>query len=163
MLKRRPSPLPTRPFPGRDAIGNNPAAAPQTAAQAPPPSLPTRRWGLGRVVLALAWLTLASDSEAHAILVKAQPEKGAVLAEAPKEVLLIFNDAVGQEFLALAVVDAAGRRVDKHDARLDLTDHSHLRASLHPLAPGPYLVRYRVLSADGHVVSGKYTFRVQPP
>jgi len=75
--------------------------------------------------------------------------------------LLIFNDGVGQEFLALAVIDESGKRVDNHDAKLDFTDHSHLRAALAKLMPGKYTVRYRVFSADGHVVSGKYFFHVQ--
>jgi methionine-rich copper-binding protein CopC len=93
---------------------------------------------------------------AHAILVKANPAQDATLTDVPEDVLLIFNDAVGQEFLALAVIDPSGKRVDNHDAKLDFTDHSHLRASVSKLAPGRYTVRYRVLSADGHVVSGKY-------
>lgn len=98
---------------------------------------------------------------AHAILVKANPERESVIFDVPDEVLLIFNDSVGQEFLALAVIDPSGKRVDNHDAKLDFTDHSHLRASVSKLGPGRYTVRYRVLSADGHVVSGKYFFDVQ--
>lgn len=98
----------------------------------------------------------------HAILVRANPAKDETVSDAPEEISLFFNDAVGEQFLALSVVDAAGKRVDNHDARLDFTDHSHLRASLENLAPGHYMVRYRVLSADGHVVSGKYFFDVKP-
>lgn len=98
---------------------------------------------------------------AHAILVKSTPEKESTITDAPDEVLLIFNDSVGQEFLALAVIDPSGKRVDNHDAKLDFTDHSHLRASVSKLAPGRYTVRYRVLSADGHVVTGKYFFDVK--
>ena len=100
---------------------------------------------------------------AHAILVKAMPERDATLTDAPEEVLLTFNEGVGNDFLALAVVDGAGKRVDNHDARLDFTDRSKLRTSVSNLSPGRYLVRYRVLSADGHVVSGKYFFQVQNP
>ena len=37
-----------------------------------------------------------------------------------------------------------------------------LAAALPPLAPGTYHVEWRVLSADGHVVSGRYTFHVAP-
>ncbi len=115
-----------------------------------------------RATLSVLLLSLlAGQAEAHAILVKANPDREASLTEAPDEVLLIFNDSVGQEFLALAVIDPSGKRVDKHDAKLDFTDHSHLRASVSKLAPGRYTVRYRVLSADGHVVSGKYFFDVQ--
>ncbi|NJD05740.1 MAG: copper resistance protein CopC [Methylococcaceae bacterium] len=98
---------------------------------------------------------------AHAILVKALPERDAVVSDVPEEVLLTFNEGVGQEYLALAVVDESGKRVDKHDAHQDFTDHSHLRASVEKLVPGRYMVRYRVLSADGHVVSGKYYFQIQ--
>lgn len=116
-----------------------------------------------RALLALSLAAATPAALAHAILVKAQPDKESVVAEAPKEIVLVFNDAVGQEFLALAVIDASGKRVDKHDAQLDFTDHSHLRASVEEkIPPGQYIVRYRVLSADGHVVSGKYSFQFQP-
>jgi methionine-rich copper-binding protein CopC len=100
---------------------------------------------------------------AHAILVKAAPDKEATISDSPEEVLLIFNEGVGQEYLALAVVDSAGKRVDRHDAKLDFTDRSHLRASIDKLNPGRYMVRYRVVSADGHVISGKYFFQMQDP
>lgn len=99
---------------------------------------------------------------AHAILVKAMPERDATITDIPEEIHLTFNEGVGTEFLALAVVDDSGKRVDKHDAKLDFTDHSNLRASVSGLAAGRYMVRYRVLSADGHVVSGKYYFQIQP-
>jgi copper resistance protein C len=102
-----------------------------------------------------------STASAHAILVKSDPSKEAVLTVPPREVHLTFNDAVGEEYLALAVIDATGNRVDGRDARLDFTDHAQLRASVGKLAKGQYLVRYRVLSADGHVVSGKYGFSIQ--
>ena len=98
---------------------------------------------------------------AHAILVRSLPEKEATVTDIPEEVLLTFNEGVGSDYLALAVVDENGKRVDRHDARLDFTDRSHLRASLTPLAAGRYTVRYRVLSADGHVVSGKYFFQIK--
>ncbi|WP_434130161.1 copper resistance CopC family protein [Methylocaldum sp. GT1BB] len=114
------------------------------------------------LLLILAGSALASpELAAHAILVKAVPDREAVVSEAPSEVLLTFNERVGDAFLAVAVIDAKGKRVDKHDARLDFTDRSRLRASVENLAPGRYMVRYRVLSADGHVVSGKYFFQLQ--
>lgn len=100
---------------------------------------------------------------AHAILVKAIPDRDATITDVPDEVLLTFNEGVGNDFLALAVVDGEGKRVDNHDAKLDFTDRSKLRTSVSKLTPGRYMVRYRVLSADGHVVSGKYFFQVQTP
>lgn len=117
--------------------------------------------GLLRVMMVLGLGCLSLAATAHAILVKADPAKEAVLSRAPEEVHLTFNDAVGEEFLALAVVDASGKRVDRHDAKLDFTDRAQLRATLEPLVKGQFMVRYRVLSADGHVVSGKYNFTLQ--
>ncbi len=105
--------------------------------------------------------SLATGQLAHAILVKANPEKEATITDIPEEILLTFNEGVGSEYLALAVSDSTGKRVDKHDAHLDFTDHSHLRASLENAGKGRYTVRYRVLSADGHVVSGKYFFDIK--
>lgn len=113
------------------------------------------------LILSFVIVLSISRAQAHAILVKADPAKEAVLSQIPTEIHLTFNDSVGQEFLALAVVDSSGKRVDRHDAKLDFTDHAQLRATLEPLAKGQYMVRYRVLSADGHVVSGKYTFILQ--
>ena len=104
---------------------------------------------------------LATGQLAHAILVRANPDKEAVITDIPEEILLTFNEGVGNEYLALAVSDSTGKRVDKHDAHLDFTDHSHLRASLENAGKGRYTVRYRVLSADGHVVSGKYFFDIK--
>jgi len=114
-----------------------------------------------RFLLCLGFWLLPLSAQAHAILVKADPPKDGVISQAPKEVHLTFNDAVGNEYLALAVVDSSGKRVDGHDAKLDFTDHAQLRASVEGLNKGTYMVRYRVLSADGHVVSGKYQFSIQ--
>lgn len=97
---------------------------------------------------------------AHAILVEANPEKEAVLPQAPETIRLRFNEGVGQKYLALAVVNSEGKRVDNRDAGLDRRDPSVLSVTLTPLPAGKYMVRYRVLSADGHVVSGKYFFTV---
>jgi methionine-rich copper-binding protein CopC len=35
-------------------------------------------------------------------------------------------------------------------------------APLPALAPGPWRVEWRVLSTDGHVVSGRFEFRIAP-
>lgn len=114
-----------------------------------------------QVLLSYGLFLLPFSVHAHAILVKADPPKDGIVSQVPKEVHLTFNDAVGNEYLALAVVDSSGKRVDGHDAKLDFTDHAQLRATVGGLTKGAYMVRYRVLSADGHVVSGKYHFSIQ--
>jgi methionine-rich copper-binding protein CopC len=99
---------------------------------------------------------------AHAILVKSQPAKDEILAQAPKQIDLWFNDAVRGEYKALAVIDSNGKRVDNHDVEQSITDGSNIHATVQNLIPGVYTVRYRVVSEDTHIVTGKFEFTVKP-
>jgi len=100
-------------------------------------------------------------ASAHAILVKSQPAKDETVSESPKQVDLWFNDAVRGEYKAVAVIDAAGKRVDNHDVEQSLTDGSHIYATVGQLPAGKYTVRYRVVSQDTHIVTGKFEFNVK--
>jgi len=113
---------------------------------------------------ALLAVTLLSplSAWAHAILVKSQPAKDETVKESPKQIDLWFNDAVRSEYKALAVIDSSGKRVDNHDVEQGLTDGSHIYATVPNLAPGTYTVRYRVVSEDTHIVTGKFEFTVKP-
>ena len=97
----------------------------------------------------------------HAILVKSQPAQDETVAESPKQIDLWFNDAVRSEYKAVAVIDAAGKRVDNHDVDQSLTDGSHIYATVASLPSGKYTVRYRVVSQDTHIVTGKFEFNVK--
>ncbi|WP_246534979.1 copper resistance CopC family protein [Methylomonas paludis] len=99
---------------------------------------------------------------AHAILVKSQPAKDEIVTQAPKQIDLWFNDAVRSEYKALAVIDSTGKRVDNHDVEQTLTDGSHIHATVADLPAGTYTVRYRVVSEDTHIVTGKFEFTVKP-
>jgi methionine-rich copper-binding protein CopC len=100
---------------------------------------------------------------AHAIMVKSQPAEGAVLTESPKQIDVWFNDKVGSEYKALAVIDSAGKRVDNKDVTQETFDQSHLYSTLQSLLPGTYTVRYRVVSIDTHIVTGKFQFSIKTP
>ncbi len=112
-------------------------------------------------LLAVALLSPLS-AWAHAILVKSQPAKDETVKESPKQIDLWFNDAVRSEYKALAVIDSSGKRVDNHDVEQGLTDGSHIYATVPNLAPGTYTIRYRVVSEDTHIVTGKFEFTVKP-
>ena len=101
-------------------------------------------------------------AEAHAILVKSQPAKDEVVNVAPKQIDLWFNDPVRSQYKALAVIDSEGKRVDNRDVEQALTDGSHIYATVSDLAPGTYTIRYRVVSQDTHIVTGKFQFSVKP-
>lgn len=73
-----------------------------------------------------------------------------------------YDAGIRDDFVALAVINASGIRVDKRDAAIDSADQSHVSTSVGPLTPGEYTVRYRAISADGHQVSGAFMFEVRP-
>jgi len=54
-----------------------------------------------------------------------------------------------------------GRPVALPVARAGGEDAARLIVPLSPLAPGVYIVRYRVLAADGHVTEGALRFTIQ--
>ncbi|BCX88346.1 copper transport protein ycnJ [Methylomarinovum tepidoasis] len=116
--------------------------------------------------LLLFWLAtlLPLWAQAHAILVEANPAPKSVIkvSEAPREIWLRFDAGVGERYLALAVIDRSRKkRVDAKDADRDFTDPSIVRASFkEPLQPGKYMVRYRVQSADTHIITGRFQFTV---
>ncbi|HTV33955.1 MAG TPA: copper resistance CopC family protein [Methylocella sp.] len=97
---------------------------------------------------------------AHAIIVRTSPEKGGVAPQNIGKVEVWYDAGIRSEFVALAVINAAGDRVDKHDAAIDLLDPAHVSTSVDTLTPGEYTVRYRAISADGHQVSGAWVFEV---
>jgi methionine-rich copper-binding protein CopC len=101
-------------------------------------------------------------AQAHAILVKSQPAKDETVTEAPKQIDLWFNDPVRSEYKALAVIDSEGKRVDNHDVEQGLTNGANIYATVQNLVAGTYTVRYRVVSEDTHIVTGKFQFTVKP-
>ncbi len=113
----------------------------------------------------ITFLALISPSSvfAHAIMVKSQPEQNAILTVSPKQIDVWFNDKVGSEYKALAVIDSSGNRVDNKDATQELLDGSHLYCSIPNLPKGTYTVRYRVVSLDTHIVTGKFQFTIKEP
>ena len=111
------------------------------------------------------WRTKQDEPEiilAHAIIVKTSPPQGGVAAGNIGKVDVWYDAGIRDSLAALAVVSAAGERVDKRDAAIDASDPAHVSVSVSPMIPGKYTVRYRALSADGHMVSGAWEFDVQP-
>ena len=77
------------------------------------------------------------------------------------KVELWYDAPISSAMAALSVTDAAGQRVDKHDAAIDRSNGAHVTTSIEAPGPGEYTVRYRAISADGHIVSGTYHFTIK--
>jgi len=100
---------------------------------------------------------------AHAIVLESVPARDAVLDRAPERVILRFNSkiekrlsritlATGKEAPVPVSILTAGADADQQPDRLVVP--------LRPLPPGGYVLRYKVLSADGHITEGALKFTV---
>ena len=114
-----------------------------------------------------ALLALHTPALAHARLERSSPAAGAVLATSPATVELKFNELLDEEFNAVEVFRAKrdGTPADEQNlttgkARVDAADQTRLTTDLGPLAPGAYVVQWKVLSRDGHSARGRVLFRI---
>ena len=117
------------------------------------------------LVLALTVLALSSLESglalAHSGLQRAEPPAESTLKSPPSEVKLNFSERLEPAYSGIQVEDERGARVDRGDSHVDRSNPFLLRATLAPLAPGTYTVIWRVLSVDGHVTEGRFTFQVE--
>jgi copper resistance protein C len=118
-----------------------------------------------RTALALAGIVVAAafpeSADGHALLVRTSPPKRAVLRDPPKQVELWFNERLEPAFATMTISDGAGATVGGSRAIVDGNGRKRLTVDLPPLAPGRYVVRFRVLSVDGHVAEDSFGFSVR--
>jgi len=111
-------------------------------------------------LVALAALALPAAAFAHASLSRTVPSFRQRVEIAPTQVLLHFDQGV-KIFAGDAIeVWTAGGALVSLPARQPHDTHDVI-APLRKLDKGPYTVRWHVLSIDGHVVSGVFTFGVR--
>ncbi len=123
-----------------------------------------RHAGAGLACLVLASLGLAAGlAWGHAALVRSTPAQRAVITRSPDRVRLWFNEPLEAKFARVSVWDGQARQVDRQDIVVGPEDQRGLSVGVPELGPGPYTVRYRVLSVDGHVVEGSFRFTVRAP
>lgn len=115
--------------------------------------------------LAAATLT-AAPAQAHAALVGTDPASGAVLDEVPRRVSLQFSEDIAPEFVTVNVRVAGGEpervrtSVETTTVRAVLDGVS---ASSKPRSGATWQVDYRVVSVDGHPITGSLDFVAPTP
>jgi len=112
-------------------------------------------------IVALIALALPAHAFAHANLDSTSPRYQQRLRTAPRVVVLRFDQSIKAEPNAIQVKNQFGKTLSG-TAR---ANGEAVTVPLRQLPRGPYTVRWHVLSEDGHVVSGVFTFgvRVKPP
>jgi methionine-rich copper-binding protein CopC len=112
------------------------------------------------VPAALAVLAVtAPQAAAHTELDTSSPGANAALAGLPPLVTLTFSDATTQKYAKVAVTGPDGKPAATGDPQVE--DKTVTLPLGTASAVGRYTVGYRVVSADGHPVSGSYTFTVR--
>ncbi|MFD2262267.1 copper resistance CopC/CopD family protein [Lacibacterium aquatile] len=109
-----------------------------------------------RILLFLLGLFVSFDAAAHAVLISITPGDGARVAEVPAEIALTFNEPVSPEVFtligpdgtAISVLPAVGKGANVSQPLPK------------DLPQGPYLLRWKVISADGHTIINASAFGI---
>jgi copper transport protein len=110
------------------------------------------------IVASIIALT-AGVAAAHAGVLGTSPVDGQSVSPQPQNVSVSFSEDVSTSGGGLNVRNADGTRVD--DGTSVVTGGTVLITGLKPGLPdGTYVATYRVLSADGHPVSGSFLFGI---
>src|SRR5271166_1776172 len=109
-------------------------------------------------MVAIVALAGAPAASAHATRIAVDPAENASLTTGPTRVSATFNEPLQTTFAAMTVVGPDGNLWSTGDPRIQ---GAVVSVKVRPLGPsGSYTVNYRVTSADGHVVSGSWSFRL---
>ncbi len=123
----------------------------------------TRLLGLAAVAilafgLSAVALTSAGPAWSHATLVSSSPADGEQVPVPPSRVSATFNEPMQTQFAAMTLIGPDG---GQYGAGEPTVDDTVISVAVRPGGPaGDYTANYRATSADGHVVSGSWTFRV---
>ncbi|MET8848377.1 copper resistance CopC family protein [Amycolatopsis sp. NPDC004625] len=106
---------------------------------------------------AVAVLGTATPALAHNVLISSDPANGSSVAAGPPKISLTFDQYVqGADVNQIAVTGPGGGQWAEGPISVV---NNVISAPLRPLGPaGKYTIGYRVLSADGHPVTGELTF-----
>lgn len=108
-------------------------------------------------LVVLAWLVLAAGPAlAHASLKSSTPANGANVAQAPREVVLQFTEAVNPASVTVAVRGSDG--VAAVEGVPQVTGAVVVQPLRATLPAGHFTVTFQVVSIDGHRVSGTLHF-----
>lgn len=100
----------------------------------------------------------ATPAAAHASVVATDPADGSSVSTAPTRVSVTFSESISTSVGGLSVRDGRGTRVDEGNAT---ASGAILSTAVRPDLPsGTYVATYRVVSIDGHPVSGSFLFAV---
>jgi copper resistance protein C len=109
----------------------------------------------------LVSLALTGSAAAHSLLLESSPAAGATLASTPGQLVLRFNNRIEKSLSRVRLLDDRGG-AQPLVIQVGAGSAERVIATMPSLTPGAWRVEWQVLSTDGHVVSGRFDFRVAP-
>lgn len=109
------------------------------------------KWLIGTALVAFA-----AQANAHAHLMESVPAEGSTVTASPPNIVLKFSAAARVTALTIQKDGDAARKL----APLPRTAAQEVTVRTPSLAPGKYVVNWRVVSDDNHMMSGKLHFIV---
>ena len=124
-----------------------------------------RRWSvLVALAIVAAAIVVAGPSAptvyAHAGLESSVPAASSVLEQGPSQVVLDFDEPIESAGAAIELFDQSGAPVATGEPALRPDDDSVLVADAPALGDGTYAVVWRIVSVDGHVIEGSFSFQI---
>lgn len=107
-----------------------------------------KHWAAGAILLGAA-----AVAGAHAHLEEATPADHSVVRTAPAVLVLRFSESARLTALWIAQDEGPKRKLE-----VPAAPQPQITVALPPLTPGHYLISWRALSGDGHVVPGQIRF-----
>ena len=111
---------------------------------------------IARIVCALVLLSCGALAFAHAHLVKAVPADGSTLTVSPPKFVLTFAEPVKLTALSLQKDAEPAKKIGP----LPTTASAEISVPAPQLTAGKYVLSWRGISEDGHVMPGKLSFTV---
>jgi methionine-rich copper-binding protein CopC len=102
----------------------------------------------------LALVAFGVTANAHAHLQKSSPADNSVVTTSPPNLELNFSEAARLTALSIQKGDEPQQKLKP----LPTATAQQISVPLPPLTPGTYLVSWRVVSDDGHMMSGALHF-----
>jgi methionine-rich copper-binding protein CopC len=110
-----------------------------------------------RSSLLLVGYLLAYGASAHTGLASSEPSAGTTVSAPVAEIVLVFSDEV--RLTAVALIEGGG--AEKPLGAFAKETAARFAISVpEPLPPGDYMITWRAVGADTHVVSGEIAFTV---
>ena len=112
-----------------------------------------------KIIIFIYTLMLPFTSLSHTAIEFLSPENGSILSEPPKDITIIFVYSAMFTKFEMLKTDSNDEKIELKKDFLQKSSDTHL-VSLPVLERGEYRVEWRALAQDGHVIKGKFAFKI---